>query len=519
MREIPRVVKGGQQPATLLEIKDLSKTFGRHTVLTKAAMRVEPGEVRALIGANGSGKSTFVKCLTGAQPGDSGSMITIEGRRVSRDFGPKTAYASGIRVVHQEAPLIDDLSIADNFAIYHGFPTSFGILVKDRRSARSASEALERFGVGIDPRTLAGDLGAAERAMVAIAIAISDETGPAKLLVLDEPTASIPAGDSERFLDAVHRASSDLGVILVTHRLQEVLEHCTHVTAFRDGHTVLDAAIGECDRPRLVDAIVGRGHSAGVHEADASALPARFAPVVDRDNSEPALRLAGVSGQILRDLDLEVGSGEIVGVSGIVGSGASEIGPILAGTQHRTGGDVIVGGQLLPKHVSSVRSQKAGIGYVPADRLHEGGLHDFSVLDNVALPALAEYATNRSRLRKDVELVIRTLDVRPADANKQFGLLSGGNQQKVIVGKWALRRPKVLVLDDPMAGVDLGARDKIGELVRGLREAGTAVLVISPEAGPLVALCDRVVALRDGRIADHLEGAAVTEKAISLATL
>jgi ribose transport system ATP-binding protein len=522
-------ISGAVQPEARLRVEGLSKTFGPARVLVDAALTVAPGEIHALIGANGSGKSTLVKCITGVQSPDSGGMIEINGTKAGSDFNTKVAAELGVRVVHQEAPLIDILTIAELVGLFRKFPTRFGLL-RGRSLVAETRRILERLDVHLDPGTLAGKLSAAERAEVALALAVADVEDGARLIVLDEPTASLPAGDATRFLAAVRRAAaSGAGVLLVTHRLSEALSLAETVTVLRAGGICFKGRVADCTHDSLVNEIVGPTDRPRILAAAASPAEGRFAPRIDpkatpaaaqtNGSVAPVLELEDLEGEILAGVSLSLRSGELLGVSGIVGSGASELGRLIAGVKQPSAGTISIQGRPLREGFGPRDAIGAGIAYVPGDRLNEGGIGALPVIDNLTLPGLSDYGFDKGAERRDFEEVVDALDVRPPDPDRIFSTLSGGNQQKVIIGKWALMRPAVFVLDDPTAGVDPGAREDIYKVLRSLTAAGTGILVISSEPEQLARIADRVLTIRDGTVASELVGGDLNERAISAATL
>jgi ABC-type sugar transport system ATPase subunit len=496
----------------------LSKTFGSARVLKDADLEVRAGEIHALIGANGSGKSTLVKCVTGVERPDPGARLEIDGVEVPGHYSTKTAHELGVRVVHQEAPLIDTLTLAETVGHNQGFPTRGGLISRRRLAART-KEMFDRLGVEVSPKALAGTLSPPERAMVMLALALGG--GDAKLIVLDEPTASLTAGDAERFLTAVTSASEHgAGILFVTHRLTEVFAVCDRVTVLRDGEIVHRADVSDTTTEKLIDEIVGPTVD---RSAVASAeVPDRFLSPAVVDTGEEGerivLKATDLRGQYVDGITIEAAAGEILGISGLLGSGAAELCSLLAGAIPLQSGTVEVAGKVLRAGFGTRETMAAGISYVPGDRLREGGIGNLSLLENMALPNLGLYGVNRKRPLRDFEEIVGVLDVRPPQPRRAFGTLSGGNQQKVIVGKWALLRPVVFLLDSPTAGVDPGAREEILALLRGLAEAGTAVIVNSSEPEELARLATRVLVVRDGRIAAELSGEELDERAITIAS-
>jgi ribose transport system ATP-binding protein len=518
------------QPETRLRVDGLSKTCGPARVLIDAALTVAPGEIHALIGANGSGKSTLVKCITGVQAPDDGGVIEIDGAPVGHDYNTQVAHALGVRVVHQEAPFIDTLTIAELVGLFRQFPTKFGLL-RRRALAAETRKILGRLDVDIEPDRLGSSLSAAERAELALALAVADVDAGARMIVLDEPTASLPAGDATRFLSAVGRAAeSGAGVLLVTHRLAEVLSLAHTVTVLRAGEICFNGNVADCTHDSLVDEIVGPTDRPRILADAAAPAEERFVPRLRSRTDRAAdgegygggvavLEVEGLEGEVLAGVSLSVRSGELVGISGIVGSGASELGRLIAGIRRPAAGTVTVQGVALPDGFGPRDAIQNGIAYVPGDRLNEGGIGGLPVIDNLILPALSDYGFSKRAAREDFERVVDALDVRPPEADRIFGTLSGGNQQKVIIGKWALMRPAVFVLDDPTAGVDPGAREDIYKVLRSLTAAGTGILVISSEPEQLARIADRVLTIRDGEVATELAAADLNERAISAATL
>jgi ribose transport system ATP-binding protein len=508
--------------APRLQVEGLSKTYGQARVLRDAHLTVRAGEILALLGANGSGKSTLVKCITGVVPPDPGGRVVVDGQPLEAGFTPTAVHERGIRVVHQDAPLVPSLPVAESVALHRGYPRRAGLFTSRRAMEAETRSLLARLDVAIDPATPAWRLSAAERAMVVLALALADVDEGCQLVVLDEPTASLPEADADRFLTAVQRAAEHgVGVVLVTHRLAEVTRRCTDVTVLRDGAVVSEGAVSDFDHPRLLADIVGpeRHRTNSGDDVDGVRRSARFAPAhVLRDASAPVVSVRGLHGQLINDVSFFVHPGELVGIAGIVGSGATELGRLLAGLAAPTAGEIRIGGA--NRSTGSVRDAlRAGVAYVPGDRVNEGGIAGLSVAENVALPALGRYWRRPREAQSDYGEVIQTLDVRPPDARRAFGTLSGGNQQKVVIGKWALTRPRLFVLDDPTAGVDPGAREDIYAVLRGMQAAGTAVVLISSEPEQLVRLARRVLVVRAGRIETELEGDAVTIAAIGRAAM
>jgi ABC-type sugar transport system ATPase subunit len=501
----------------------LSKSFAGVTVLRGVNLTLEAGEVHALLGANGSGKSTLVKILTGVYQPDAGS-ITVRGQTTPAFASPHEAGSRGIAVVHQEAPLIDTMTVAQCIGVFRGFSTSALGRVDWARLERETKALLDRYEVQVCPRQLAGKLSPAERALVALVIALDRVRTGVELLILDEVTASLPEDQAEVFLRRVGKVAKDgVAVLMVTHRLTELGDLAQAVTVLREGRVVHSAPAGEATDEQLVAHMVGVGTAdarvedrksgsavRGLWSAENGSLPVR--PLAKEST---VLSLEGVSGTFLRDVHFEVRRGEIVGVAGLVDAGIAELPQILGGLVTRRGGNIRVAGVQMPISMRPAQAIEAGLAVLPADRLRNGGIANLSVADNVILPQVDRFWRQRHLKAEVLQNVISTLDVRPPSARVLFGKLSGGNQQKSLLGKWLLMRPAVLVLDDPTSGVDPGAREKIFEILHAAAREGLAVLLFSTEPEQLASICGRVLILRQGRIVTELTGQTLNRETIS----
>lgn len=503
--------------------QQLSKSFAGVPVLRDVNLALEAGEVHALLGANGSGKSTLVKILTGVYQPDGGS-ITVRSRTVPAFASPHEAGAHGIAVVHQEAPLIDTMTVAQCIGVFRGFSTSALGRVDWARLERETKSLLDRYEVQVSPRQLAGKLSPAERALVALVIALDRVRDGVELLILDEVTASLPEDQAGGFLRRVGAvAEGGVAVLMVTHRLAELKGLARSVTVLREGAVVHSALASEATDEQLVAHMVGadRTESRVWEPNSGSAIrrlwsaEKRSRPLAPGSEHVPALVLEGVAGAFLRDVHLEVRSGEIVGVAGLVDAGIAELPQILGGLVPRRGGNIRVSGAPMSPRMPPAEAIEAGLAVLPGDRLRNGGITTLSVSDNVILPEVDRF-WRRRRLKAEVlQDVISVLDVRPPSGRLLFGKLSGGNQQKSLLGKWLLTRPSVLVLDDPTSGVDPGAREKIFEVLHAAAGEGLAILLFSTEPEQLASICGRVLILRQGRIVTELTGQTLNRESIS----
>ncbi|HVZ12926.1 MAG TPA: sugar ABC transporter ATP-binding protein [Bauldia sp.] len=486
---------------------DLIKSFAGKRVLDAVNIDVTGGEIHALLGANGSGKSTLVKILTGVYQPDGGE-IAIAGRKFDAIASPGQAGKLGIAVVHQEVPLIDTATVAECIALFRGYPTS-GWRIRWRALRREVEEMLGRFDAQIDPDRLAGTLSPAERALVALIVALDrvDEAG-LNLLVLDEVTASLPSDEAEPYLNHVAAlAARGVSVLMVTHRLGELHGRADRMTILRDGRAVYSGAAGDLDDEAIVGHMVGGDRSSHAVAVAPAAAPCAEGGVI--------LKVDGLAVDRLSDLNLELRAGEILGVAGLAESGIAELPQVLSGAAPHRAGLISVNGHVLPRRGNPRASIRAGLAVLPADRLRSGGIASLPVADNIALPDVDRYFLRPGRERDMVADVIRRFDVRPPIAATLFGRLSGGNQQKALLGKWLHLKPSVLVLDDPTSGVDPGAREKIFETLRHVAADGVGIVFFSTEPEQLAALCSRVLVLRNGAVATELSGADLKHETIS----
>lgn len=493
-----------------LSVSGLTKSYAGTRVLQPLDLSVAPGEVHALIGENGSGKSTFIKILAGLVDPDSGeTSISIDG--IPLAFGsPESSYALGCRFVHQDLGLIDSMSVMDNILLNAGFPTNWGS-ISDKAAMGSVSEDLARAGLNIDPRTLVGDLSPATKTGVAIARALRpDEGASPKVLVFDEPTATLPEDEVLRLIETIKTISrSDVGVIYVTHRLDEVFEIAHNVTVLRNGYKVGVRPILGLTRAGLVNMLVGSEFD------EISAVSKSRGGTY----GGTAINVAALSAAAVVDATFSARAGEVVGLAGITGSGRESILSAIFGRIVRDGGSVTVEGEDVPGNRPDL-AVRTGLAYVPPDRKLFGGILQYSARENLTLTDLRPVSRWGAVVRK-LELTelrdwFSRLAVRPAQGfESPLSTFSGGNQQKVIFAKWLRLRPKVFLLDEPTQGVDVNAKAMLHrELLRAASE-GAAIIVSSTDVDELVALCDRVLVFRNGSITQELRGSDLTIPAIS----
>lgn len=495
-----------EQP-NALEIRGLSKTFGSQRALQNVDLDVRVGEIHALVGENGCGKSTLVKCLSGYHQPDHGSEIRVRGRRLPDDYGPEQASSMGLSFVHQDLGLVGTLSVTANLLLGSRLDTGVGWRLRHKHEfdiARRQLAMLDRSD--IDPRALVADLSLANQTIVAIARCLH-HGGESSIMVLDEPTASLPKEEVDRLFAALRRAVAERhAVIYISHRLEEVYSLADRVTVLRDGVRVTTRPMAGLPRSELVELIVGR---------PAEVLDPAVKPTGQRD---VVLTVDGLNGVRVRDVSFDVHRGEVLGVAGVLGCGKSELGRLLFGAQPLKSGQISVAGRAV-----SLRSPKdairLGIAMVPADR-HKNGAHlTDTVANNVTFLDVRKYWRKGWFRSGDESSTARRLmeqyDVRPRDPKRPMALLSGGNQQKAILAKWMHRSPELLILDEPAHGIDIGAKAQVFTLIERAAELGAGVIIISEEFEDLARLCDRVLIMRNGVVVAELEGSDKSRQRIS----
>jgi ABC-type sugar transport system ATPase subunit len=485
-----------------LQATALDKRYGGVHALRGAHIAVYPGEVHALVGENGSGKSTLLKILSGQIKADSGTVLL--GGEPAAFRNPNDALRRGIATVTQETTLAPDLSITENVFLGHRMVRR-GPLIDWRATRRRAREAVRRLGLDVDPSLPVRRLRPDQQQMVEIARALSID---ARVLVLDEPTSSL-TDDEVASLFALVRNLRDEGVaiIFVSHRLKEVFDLADRITVLRDGRTVGEAPAAELDRPALIQLMVGR------------ALEEMEPPAVQERSGPSALRLRGLTlPRAISEIDLDVAPGEIVGLAGLIGAGRSELLETVFGLHRPSAGTVEVEGS--PASFRSPRDAIRGrVAFVPADRKVQGLVHEMSVRENLVMAFTSRVArVRRPAARRELRVVresFQGMRIRAGSPRAPVATLSGGNQQKIVLAKWLATSPRVLMLDEPTRGVDVGAKAEIYQLLFDAAESGVGVLVSSSENPELLTLCDRILVMFRGRIAAELSRDDATEARIA----
>ncbi|MBM0128233.1 sugar ABC transporter ATP-binding protein [Pimelobacter simplex] len=496
------------EPTPLLSVRNLSKTFPGVLALDQVSLDVHAGEIVAVVGQNGSGKSTLVKVLAGVYEPDPGAHIEV--RDGAGNYLTGQRAMSDLHFIHQDLGLVPELSTIENIDI--GRPLRHrGLTPYPRRAeVREFSAQVAEFGGHFDVTVPVHRLTAAERTIVAIARAMDGWERPDHVLVLDEPTAALHSDEVKLLFDAVRIVAARGGaVVFISHRLDEVTSLADRVVALRDGRVVGDTPAHAVDNTGLAELIVGRRMEETRREPG---------PI-----GKTVLSVQGLSGATLDQLSLELRAGEVVGVSGLLGSGREHLCGLVFGAIPRTRGVVHVaaGAPVPPDPRASIA---AGMAYVPADRHRSGVILPMNVRENLTLPALRPLrrwwgGLHAKREGAETAHWVDRIQLRPALPERAVAAFSGGNQQKVALAKWLRAGPRVLLLDEPTQGVDIGARAALYDIVGQSVAAGCAVLICSSDDKELVAFCDRVLVLRDGRVVDELSGDELTPQALLEATV
>lgn len=473
----------------ILEMRDICKEFPGVKALDGAQLCVRPGSVHALMGENGAGKSTLLKCLFGIYHKDSG-IVRLGGKDV--DFkSPAHAMREGVSMVHQELNQALRRSVADNVWLGR-YPVRAG-LVREEYMRERTRELLESLEVHIDPARIIGSLSVAERQMVEIAKAVSYH---ARVLVLDEPTSSLADREVEHLFRIIEKIKErGCGIVYISHKMNEILRISDEVTVMRDGKYISTDKASELTTDQIIAKMVGRELT-------------DLYPSARCERGEPLLCVEGLTGRGLSDVSFTLHRGEVLGLCGLVGAGRTEILETLFGMRRATSGRVTLAGKEL-RAKKPADAIKAGLALLTEERRATGILGGLSLTDNACVARLKGYRgrlglLRTGRMHQDTDSIIRDLRVRCAGRNTPIKLLSGGNQQKVILGRWLLTDPEVLLLDEPTRGVDVGAKSEIYALIASLAASGKGIIMVSSEMPELIGTCDRILVVSGGRIAGQL---------------
>ena len=484
-----------------LTMRGISKTYGNIAAVQGVDFSVRHGEVHALIGENGAGKSTLLNILSGVRASDEGE-IRVDGQLVQMK-NPLSARHAGIAMIHQELQHVPELSVAQNMFLGRPLTRFRGLFVDRKAQYKKAVAILRRLDPSINPDEPIKNLKVSQQQIVEIARALLDE---AKIIAMDEPTSSLTPTEFERLAELIADLKSmNVSLIYVSHKMDEIFKVCDRATIMRDGKQVGVVNISDETEETIVTKMVGRKIEKIQHQSF----------VGDKE----LLRVEGLErGQTVLPASFSVKAGEVLGIAGLVGAGRTELLKLIAGIDSKTSGRVIVDGKAVNN--LNVRSAiRAGIGLVPEDRKKEGIIKERAVKMNVALPSLGNFT--RSGLLKKNKLnqvaldVMTDLNLRPLNIEKPIGTLSGGNQQKVIIGRWVVADTKVFLFDEPTRGIDIGAKSEIYNLIEKLARQGKAIVVVSSEMPEIIRISDRVLVMREGKITTELKGDEITEENIA----
>jgi rhamnose transport system ATP-binding protein len=486
--------------APLLMVRDVSKSFGPVAAVQEVSLPLYAGEAHALLGENGAGKSTLVKILAGVHGADSGELL-MDGEPVVFK-GPAASRAAGVSVIYQEPMLFADLSVAEN--IFMGRqPLGVGRRIDRAAMNREATEVFTRLGVQLDPERAARGLSVADQQIVEIAKALSFN---ARVLVMDEPTAALTTVEVGRLFEVIQTLRDQgAAVLFITHRLEEAFASCQRVTIMRDGRSIRTAPIEDVTIDDIIRSMVGRD------------LDTLF-PKTATEPGEVVLDVEHLCrGGVFDDISFQVRRGEIVALAGLVGAGRSEVARAVFGIDRRTSGTVRVHCAELPNG-KPLAAMNAGVALVPEDRRQQGLVMEMSIDQNVALASLGRLRRfgliRRSSERELATTWAGRLQLKFSRMGNTVSTLSGGNQQKVVLGKWLARNPSLLIIDEPTRGIDVGTKAEVHRLLNGLVADGVAVLMISSELPEVLRMADRVLVLREGRITAEFTRAEADEDSV-----
>ncbi len=489
----------------VLTLSHISKSFPGVRALHDVSLALEAGQVTALVGENGAGKSTIVKILTGIYTPDEGE-VTVGG--VVRSFSsPRDSWAAGIAAIHQETVMFDELSVAENIYMGHMPVTTTGF-VDWPRMRRRTGELLKRIDANFDPDAKLKQLSVAQKHMVEITRALSHE---ASVIIMDEPTAALSRHEIDDLFRIVAQLKSEgRAVLFISHKFDEIFRLADAFVCLRDGEKVGDGRIADVTEAKLVSLMVGRPID-------------QVFPKRDIAIGETVLKVEGLSNATeFADISFELKRGEILGFYGLVGAGRSEAMQCLFGMTSALRGSITLNGQPLAID-SPMDAIAAGISYVPEDRQEQGAILALGIRENITLASIAAHVKNlflsRASELRDTRKLGRRLDVRAAHWEQQLGELSGGNQQKVVIAKWLAAKPKVIILDEPTKGIDVGSKAAVHDFIGELAEEGLAVILISSELPEIMGLADRVLVMQEGRIANSFtRGSWSAEEIVATAT-
>lgn len=491
----------------ILEIKNVYKEFPGVKALDNVSLTIKRGTVHALMGENGAGKSTLMKCLFGIYSKDSGS-IKLDGREINFK-NPKEALENGVAMVHQELNQALKRSVMDNLWLGR-YPLHFGLITNESKMYEDTKKIFDSLNIDINPKTIMSQLSVSKRQMVEIAKAVSYNS---KILVFDEPTSSLTDREVTHLFKIInHLKEKGCGIIYISHKMEEILEISDYVTVMRDGRWVATEKASDLDMDKIIRLMVGRE------------LTSRF-PEKENKPGNVIMRVENLSSMYsnLKDASFELRKGEILGIAGLAGSGRTELVENIFGISERKCGKIIINGKEI-KNKNPGQSIRAGLALVTEERRANGIFAILDILNNTTISNLKKYRfskifLSKKKMRKDTQWSIKAMRIKTPSQETQIRTLSGGNQQKVIFGRWLLTDPEIMMLDEPTRGIDVGAKYEIYQLIIDLAKKGKGVIMISSELPELLGVCDRILVMSGGQIAGELIASETTQEEImALAT-
>jgi ribose transport system ATP-binding protein len=482
-------------------MRGIKKAFHQHVVLNGVDFEVLTGEVHALMGENGAGKSTLMKVLTGIYERDAGTVL-VDGREVHYRH-PKEAERDGISVIHQELTIIPTLTVAEN--IFLGRESTIGRtgIIRSKDMEKQAKVYLEKLGIDIDPNELAGNLSVGKQQIVEIARALSTN---AKCLIMDEPTAALTEREIQTLFEVIRTLKQQgVAIIYISHRMEEIFTICDRISVLRDGQFIGMKRIAETNFDEIVHMMVGRQIG--------ERFPKRNAVI-----GEERMRVEGLTQEgVFENVSFSVRAGEILGVAGLMGSGRTEIMEAIFGERKTNAGTIYIDGQ--PVRITSPRQAiERGIAMITEDRKQKGLILNMSVRENLTLPKSEQLAAagviQTTKERELVSTLIKKLNIKTASPELEVKALSGGNQQKVVFGKWLAMEPRILILDEPTRGVDVGAKKEIYEIMNELTAQGVAIIMVSSELPEVLGMSDRIMVVHEGKVRAILENEGIDQETI-----